>query len=198
MMVKLDDLTEQGMLQYFYHSPSSHLPIRDVMNELKKGHKTEPHIEIGAENYLNCCYQPNIKSFLKSDANYLFLFTMCRNRSLKFYGTQYIIGFIEKTGWGEKQGHWFIKGPTKIYHFEDSFSMKDVFGKNLDRSGISKHKWVDENLTRKLLTHFDEKKNIIEECIKEITELDVDNKTCKRDICEHKNECKRAKLSEGT
>jgi len=45
-----------GMVQYFYHLPSSKLPIRDVLNEQGKGHKTEPHIEIGAENFCAECH----------------------------------------------------------------------------------------------------------------------------------------------
>jgi len=32
-------LEEKGRLQFFFHSPSSELPIRDVLNEQKKGHK---------------------------------------------------------------------------------------------------------------------------------------------------------------
>jgi len=192
MSVTLKGLKERGMLQYFYHSPSSKLPIRDVRNELKQGHKTEPHIEIGAENYLKCCYQPNIKSFLKCDAKYLFLFTMCRNRSLEFYGTQYIIGSIKKADWGIRDGKcWFVKGPTKIYHFEDSMSVKDIFGLNLSRSGISKHKWVNKNLTKELLVHFEEKESILKECVREIANLDEDNLTCMGVQCKNKNECLR-------
>lgn len=76
-------LQKKGRLQFFYHSPSSELPIRDVLNENKKGHKTEPHIEIGAENYINPCYQSYIKSFAKSDEEYLFLFTRCKDKSNK-------------------------------------------------------------------------------------------------------------------
>lgn len=197
MSATLNNLMERGMLQYFYHSPSSILPIRDVRNELKMGHKTEPHIEIGAENFLKCCYQPNIKSFLKSDAKYLFLFTMCKNSSLKFYGTQYIIGILEKEDWGILDGkRWFVKGPTEIYHFKDSISVKDIFGKNLSRSGISTYKWVDEDLTRKLREHFIDKKSILKECIKEIERIDVDNLTCKKAQCKFLDECLRNNFEE--
>jgi len=43
---RLKNLKEKGMLQYFYHSPSSELPIRDVLGENKierksVGKKTE-------------------------------------------------------------------------------------------------------------------------------------------------------------
>lgn len=80
-----ENLEEKGRLQYFFHSPSSKLPIRDVLNEQKRGYKTEPHIEIGAENYINRCYQSNnIMPFLKSKGKYLFLFTTCKAKDHKY------------------------------------------------------------------------------------------------------------------
>lgn len=44
---------DTGREHYFQHYSKSKLPIRDVIV------KTEPHIEIGAENYLRRCYQPS-------------------------------------------------------------------------------------------------------------------------------------------
>jgi len=97
------NLREKGRLQYFYHSPSSELPVRDVLGEQKAkgksvGQKTEPHIEIGAENYINCCYQrKNIVPFLKSEEKYLFLFTTCKCQNLKVhYGEKFVVGYIIK------------------------------------------------------------------------------------------------------
>ena len=37
-------LEERGRLHFFYHSPSSQLPIRDVLGEQGHNKKTEPHI----------------------------------------------------------------------------------------------------------------------------------------------------------
>jgi hypothetical protein len=51
----LTHLDETGRLHYFYHSPSSDLPIRDVLGEQGAGRKTEPHLERNAENYCCCC-----------------------------------------------------------------------------------------------------------------------------------------------
>lgn len=45
-----NNLKNIGREQFFWHYPYSELPIRDVRN------KTEPHIEISAENYLRSCY----------------------------------------------------------------------------------------------------------------------------------------------
>ena len=68
MANNLEKLLEAGMVKYFYHSPSSDLPVRDVLGEYndKNTNKTEPHIEIGVENFLKKCYQNNIcKAFKK-------------------------------------------------------------------------------------------------------------------------------------
>ena len=59
------------------------------------------------------------------------------------------------------------------------------------RSGISTHKWVDENLTNTLLMHFKEKENILKDCVREIVRLDEAIVTCKEDQCEYSNECER-------
>jgi len=136
----LENLKEKGRLQFFFHSPSSELPIRDVLNEQKRGHKTGPHIEIGAENFINCCYQSkNILPFLKSDEKYLFLFTTCRNENLKrFYNERYIIVFIIKKDYryfpktekceekkcpvrGKCEGRYAVIGDAKIFKFEDAY-----------------------------------------------------------------------------
>jgi len=42
----IDDLEDSGREQFFWHYSKSKLPIRDIIR------KTEPHIEVGAENYL--------------------------------------------------------------------------------------------------------------------------------------------------
>ena len=60
------DLEETGRLHFFYHSPSSQLPVRDVLDEQKHGYKTEPYIEKCAENYCLECYQDNIRGFCRA------------------------------------------------------------------------------------------------------------------------------------
>ena len=100
-MKRLNNTRNKGMVQYFYHSPSSKFPIRDVLNEQRKGYKTEPHIEIGAENFCVECYQNNIKKFVERKLNYLFLITTCKNKEVnRKYGkdtNQFIVGYIKKS-----------------------------------------------------------------------------------------------------
>jgi len=209
-----DNLVETGMIQYFYHSPSSKLPIRDVLNELKQGHKTEPHIEIGAENFLNPCYQPNIKKFAHSKDKYLFLITTCRNKEInEVFGknktNQFIVGYIIKNRILKiDEKRYCIKGQTFIYSFHDSISVKDLFGKNFAQSenkgknlSLMRDVFIDNQKTSDILIHFKNRTNILKKCIKGIIELDQrnpnDKKTCRvlRGLeCDFKEECMRWKV----
>lgn len=198
--IDVNTLKEEGMLQYFYHSPLSKLPVRDVSNELGKDHKTEPHIEIGAENYLLDCYQHNIQRFLLSDAKYLFLLTTCRNKQLNQFGDQYIVGYIIKEDWGYAQDKGrknsiFVRGSTKLFEFRYSISSKELFGKNLDRGGIMHNLWIKKEKTTKILMHLNRHPSIpIKRCIQEINRLDKKGETCyfgKK--CKNRKHCLRFK-----
>lgn len=172
---RLSNLRETGRLQFFFHSPKSEYPVRDITNEQRKGYKTEPHIEKCAENYCSECYQSNnIVPFLKSDEKYLFLFTTCKNRSLKkFYNQRLIVGYIIKERALRRQNgksiHWAVQGETKLYSFSNAFPLTKL----VDRS-IIKHIRV-RTLTSKetsiILQHFDGKRNILVECINELKRL---------------------------
>ncbi|TAN41155.1 MAG: hypothetical protein EPN24_04230, partial [Candidatus Methanoperedens sp.] len=111
--INLPKLEEKGMIQYFYHSPSSELPVRDILEKLK----TEPHIEIGAENYLAKCYPTNISKFAGSDMKYLFLVTTCKKKEInrkfgKNKTNQFIVGYIVKEKAFDTGGHICVRGST--------------------------------------------------------------------------------------
>jgi hypothetical protein len=187
-------LKETGRLQYFFHSPLSKLPVRDVTKKKKK----EPHIEIGAENYWKECYQPSIKSAIRKNEKYLFLFTTCRNKKLKKKnGKKFIVGYIKRKCHGKySNGRNFVKGNVFLYPFKHAMPLS-----KLGYSEGTRVKLVDEKDTQKILNHFKNKENILNGCIKEIIRLDEENetkdKTClvisKGYECKFKNECLRWK-----
>ena len=195
----LNGLEETGRLQFFFHSLSSELPIRDILNEQKRGHKTEPHIEIGAENYINCCYQPNnIIPFLKSKERYLFLFTpcKCKSRNLEnYYNERFIVGYIIKQRFIDCENHYAVQGKTKLYSFTDAYPMKQLFPSTYKNIRVKK---LSGNETKKILDHFKGKQNILQDCVEEIKRLEKKNKkkdkTClilRGDKCRYQNECLR-------
>ena len=194
-------LKEKGRLQFFYHSPSSEYPIRDILDEQKEGAKTEPHIEIGAENYWSDCLQDeSILPLINNNEKYLFLMTTCRNKKLRsFNGNRYIVGYIERvivgTNCRDESGKevYFVKGNTQLYSFKDSISTESMGFYKFTRVQSS-----NEEQTRKILCHFKDRKNIYEDCVREIIRLDKENKTCimhsKGIYCMYQNECIRWKL----
>ena len=186
----LTNLEEKGRLQFFYHSPSSELPVRDVLNEQGRDHKTEPHIEIGAENFINPCYQKNnIVPFLKSREKYLFLFTTCKSEKLKDYlNRRFIVGYIIKQKIINCGDHYAVQGKTKLYTFEDAYPLEILFPSTYRNMRIRK---LSKEETRKVLNHFKTKRNILLECINEIKRLDRKNLTCKGKNCRFRKECLR-------
>lgn len=166
------NLEENGRIQYFYHSPLCELPIRDVTNEQGEGYKTEPHIEIGVENYLNTCRQTNIVAFLNSKERYLFFVTCCRKEITPYYGKTYIVGYMikeKKLNINSKEGAWYaVKGQTYIYSFINSISYEKIFGKRW-----TPLRRVDKEKTKQILDYFHEHTEIpIKDCVREIKRLD--------------------------
>ncbi len=156
------DLDEKGRLHFFYHSPSSKLPVRDVLNKQKHGYKTEPYIEKCAENYCGECNQENIRGFLKSKEKYLFLFTTCRCKGSKHLGKVYVVGLIKKKRHELRPGGFYAAiGPLKMFSFNDAWPL----GKSrYDNNPRQMQKKLSLGKTKQILEHFEGKENILDRC----------------------------------
>lgn len=169
LTVNLHDLDDNGRLHYFYHSPSSNLPVRDVLNELSQGYKTEPHLEKNAENYCCECMQGNIRGFLRSREKYLFLVTRMQRTATKYYGARFIVGYIEKGTarsheW-RRGGFYALVGATNIYSFCDAYPLASMTNfRHYPRK-------VTERLTATILKHLSNGRNILDECLIELKRL---------------------------
>jgi len=185
-------MAAEGMVQYFYHSPDSRLPIRDVLNRQGMGNKHEPHIEAGAENLLDSCYQPSIAGFARGQREYLFLITRCANPNIpQFYDKQYVVGYIHKQEVGQREGRVFVRGDTKLFSFSDSVPVFDLFGWNFNRPRLLAFRYVDSGKTSEIMNSFSGKRNVLEECIHEIDIIDFMGITCHPDICGFSETCSR-------
>jgi hypothetical protein len=164
--VNLTDLDETGRLHYFYHSPSSDLPIRDVLGEQGAGRKTEPYLERNAENYRRCCWQRNIVAFLKSTGKYLFLFTKCARKESKHKDKLYIVGYIRKERCIDRGGFWAVAGKTKVYSFEDAFPLR-----RLSPATNARHvrRVLTKRQTECVLQSFTGKRNKLTACLEELS-----------------------------
>lgn len=162
---------KRGRLHFFYHSPSSELPVRDVKGEQGAGQKTEPYIEKDAENYYVCCYQNNIRAFLRStEERYLFLCTTCMNEELAGqYDKRFIVGYIEKGKCIRRtKNRVAVQGPTKLCSFRDAYPLANL---RRERNFRHMHKKLTVNETKELLDHFRRGKNIRQACLKELSRL---------------------------
>lgn len=163
------DLEEKGRLHFFYHSPSSKLPVRDVLNKQKHGHKTEPYIEKCAENYCGECNQANIRGFLKSNEKYLFLFATCRCKGSKHLGKVCIVGYIEKKRHELRPGGFYAAiGPLKMFSFKDAWPLGES---RYDNNPRQMQKKLSPGKTQQILDHFKGKKNILDQCRVGVEEL---------------------------
>lgn len=156
-----DNLEETGWTVFFYHYPYSTLPIRDIRR------KTEPHIEIGADNFLRRCHQDNaIIPFLKSKAKYLFFSTVCENPP-RYGRIKQIVGYIEKKGFikrDDKKGTFYaVLGEPFFIPFKFAPTHREFGLINGRRFGS-----VNGQITRKILTFFSNIENIFIQCVKEI------------------------------
>jgi hypothetical protein len=169
LVPNFSDLEEKGRLHFFYHSPSSELPVRDILNKQNEGHKTEPYIEKNAENYCCECNQANIRGFLKGGEKYLFLFTTCRNEQSKHLGKVYIVGYIEKQRYELRPGGFYAAiGPLKLFSFDDAYYL----GKSGSHSNPRQlQKKLNRAKTKHILDQFEDKKDILGKCRIEVERL---------------------------
>jgi hypothetical protein len=162
------DIVETGRLHYFYHSPSSDLPIRDVLGEQGEGRKTEPHLERSAENYCWPCWQSNIVSFLKGNQKYLFLFTKYARKGGKHEGKRYIVGYIRKERCIDRGSFWAVAGETKVYSFDHALALSEV---SRARNARHVHRVLTASQTARVLESFKGKPNILAACLKQLSDL---------------------------
>ncbi|MBS1515469.1 MAG: hypothetical protein JSS63_10570 [Bacteroidetes bacterium] len=164
---KLENLKEKGRIKFFFHSPHSSLPIRDIHLG-----KTEPHIEKNAENYCSRCYQnETIQPFLISDEKYLFLFTTNRDSKSPYNNYRYIVGYLEKQNYKKiEENHYSVIGKINLYNFKDAFPLIDIVLKK-DKVRNYRVLKIDTDKTTKILEHFKTKTNIYDSCLEEIIRL---------------------------
>jgi hypothetical protein len=160
--VNLTNLDETGRLHFFYHSPSSPLPVRDVLNEQGAGCKTEPYIEKCAENYCCECNQASIRGFLKSRERYLFLFTTCRDKQSKHAGKVLVVGYIEKEHCELRPGGFYaVIGPMRLVSFDKAYSLGESGSDNNPRQLPKK---CDARKTFHILRRLKKGRNILHWC----------------------------------
>jgi hypothetical protein len=167
-------LGEKGQLQWFFHSPHSEYPVRDIVN---RG-KTEPYLEKNAENFCSECYQNSIKKFAESSSRrYLFLFTRCQSDSRYEDGERRIVGYIDKKRKLDMGDRVAVQGDTTVVNFEDSVDLVGI----VDSPKYVRNAILDEDTAQRLVDYFDEQENRLEDCLDEIERLKRKQKESEHD-----------------
>jgi hypothetical protein len=165
---------KSGRLHFFYHSPSSTFPVRDVKGEQTGRLKFEPHIERNAENYCVRCYQDNIRAFLRRAEKYLFLCTTCKSKKLpRQHDKKFIVGYIVKAKCMRRprqrgKERVAAQGPTKLYSFKDAYPLARL---RRERNLRHMKRLLNRDETAKVLIHFRGRRNIRQACLKELSRL---------------------------
>lgn len=187
-----------AVLQYFFSDINSILPIRDVNNTCHHGVITEPHLEIGAENFIKTQAQSKIVKAMKSGIEYIFLVTKCQNKELKeFYDKQFIIGYIKiqnaiRRAGDKGKNFWAVRGSSKIVDYEHAINIPELFGKNLSRQDLNKK--LSREQTQNFVEYFQKQDDITQSWIDEINKIDSHKKTCLGTGCEFLDLCKRKNI----
>jgi hypothetical protein len=197
----LDDLEDIGREQFFYHYSKSQLPIRKIAAKKIKNAKTEPHIEIGAENYLRPCIPNNVRDFCYSREKYLFLCTTCENRELGegYLHHRFVVGYIKKENCKDMENRCAVFGETYIIPFDKKLDYEKLGFKR-----IRPMQRFNSKQTRKLLELIHSHGNIRGSCIEEMIKqeaiarengmkIPIDEE-CLEDECTLKNKCLRKAL----
>jgi hypothetical protein len=191
------ELEDTGWVQVFGHFANSRLPIRDVRRE------TEPHIEVGATNYVKRSARTNYRSFCHSPSRYLFLTTTCKNCAAgkgRFLGKRFVVGYIQRIMCVARQNHWSVFGKVWIVPFDARLEL-GVLGLSARRQRF------DKTETRRLVRLLQARPNIRDECVKEMLRVEeleraqghavVADKVCmdKKGECILADKCRRKKLA---
>jgi len=198
------NLEDIGRDQFFHHYKKSQFPIRDITN------KTEPHIEISAENHLRKCFQNSIKGFCKSKEKYLFLCTTVKNKEVgngKFFGKRFIVGYIKKTKYeireyNSSKKKYTVFGEICLVPFNQRLNYDDL---KLNRSR-SPQKFDKETTTNILnIIHSHNNNNVKDDCLEEMIKeekaargegISIPNDLeCLKEKCNHFKECLRRKVT---
>ena len=85
----------EGVLIYLNTSSKTRLPVRDVINEHKKGFQTNPNYETGTYNFLDCSISKLGVSAYKNRRSHFLFDTSYQGTSEEYRGKYLIIGYMK-------------------------------------------------------------------------------------------------------
>lgn len=183
--------SKEGMVIYFESSPSSKLPVRDVLNENGKGKQYEPSCETSTYGLERCVDPRTRNSFVKKRKGYLLFLTTYQGKNEEYKNRDFIIGYYRIMQSADVRKHHLRNyddemcpevdycyalraGEFKFVAIEDGFELNSEKLKSWGYKGkIAKQLKMafNEQKVTEILEHFSSKKDITGECIEEIEKL---------------------------
>jgi hypothetical protein len=191
----------EGVLVYLNTSTRTRNPIRDILNEHKKGFQTEPNYETGTYNFFSCINSKLITSTFKNKRGYLFFGTSYQGTEESFLKKFLITGYmhIEKfldvrkrhmREWMEsgeqsqspacldfKECLGLHSNEMNFYALEDCFELTEAVMKSWGYSGrVAKHMKLtfSEKAVQTILEYFGQKQAATDDYIDEVDRLEAD------------------------
>jgi len=190
----------EGVLIYLNTSTKSRLPVRDVINEFKKGFQVDPNYETGTYNFLECSNSKLGISAYNNRRSYFFFGTSYQGTSEQHKGKYFIIGYmkIEKVfevrkrhtrKWMEQKEqaeapvcvdlpecYGFYSSNMDFYDLDDCFELNEEVMKEWGYKGrVAKHMkltFSDEN-SKEILDHFASRTPKNEEYVQTVEDLEA-------------------------
>jgi len=128
---RLDDVVWQpiqfspvprGKLCYFLCGKSSHLPVRDILNEQKRGSKLEPNYETQTYNLGAESNQRHVRAAVKAGCRLIFFVTRYKGKLIGYREHYMVVGYYELDGWAPVDDRWAVRAShIKFVTAEDAF-----------------------------------------------------------------------------
>jgi hypothetical protein len=81
------------------------------------------------------------------------------------------VGYIIKEAALDRGPHWAVQGTTRLYSFEDAYPLDKI----VEHSRNVRVEKLSARQTARILDHFVGKKNILDECLRELRRLAQDH-----------------------
>ena len=172
--IELSDVP-QGKLCYYLCCKSSHLPLRDILSEHKRGQKLEPHYETQTYNFFSASNQRHVRAAVKAGCRYIFFVTRYKGKLIWCRDHYMIVGFYELDGWTILSERWAVRASkVKFVTAEDAFLVTpqicQAWGTTYGHLRYLMQRFQGEQLER-LLEYFQTKPDATSSYLQEIERL---------------------------
>jgi hypothetical protein len=179
----------RGKLCYFLCGKSSPLPVRDILNEQKKGNKLEPNYETQTYNLGAESNQRHVRAAVKAGCRFIFFVTRYKGKLMGYREHYMVVGYYELDGWAPIDDRWAVRASrVKFVTAEDAFLVTSQicleWGTTYGSLRYLMQRFEGQQLER-LLDHLKTKSDVTLNYVRETERLDKILKSQRRFLYEN-------------